>query len=87
MRIEVDSTNNAKGELALTKFRMDGVYFGVVEILEQWPGDQIGDRAAEICPIIIVDHRRAHVAVPRECLSYAQIATSNVDRARDGAMP
>jgi hypothetical protein len=38
MRIEVDSTNNAKGELAPAKFRMDGVDIGVVEILEQWPG-------------------------------------------------
>jgi hypothetical protein len=38
MRIEVDSTNNAKGELAPAKFRLDGVDIGVVEILEQWPG-------------------------------------------------
>jgi hypothetical protein len=28
MRIEVDSTNNAKGELAPAKFRMDGVDIG-----------------------------------------------------------
>jgi hypothetical protein len=38
MRIEVESTNNPKGELAPAKFRLDGVDIGVVEILEQWPG-------------------------------------------------
>jgi hypothetical protein len=38
MRIEVDSVHNPKGELAPSKFRLDGVDIGVVEILEQWPG-------------------------------------------------
>jgi hypothetical protein len=41
MRIEVDSTNNAKGELAPAKFRMDGVDIGVVEISNNGPAGMI----------------------------------------------
>jgi hypothetical protein len=59
MRIEVESTNNPKGELAPAKFRLDGVDIGVVEILEQWPGGH--------------DHFFLFVA-PRRCQQFLGIA-------------